>query len=107
MLKANYRNIFTPACVMDRNGKKLVHTNIKDNDFEFFLKLIAPYRHDLTICAECMFGWYWPAFIRINWPRTALLPSSNPDGTAILGRNGCSRPNPIPCADWLSRTMSP
>ena len=49
------------VCVMDRDGKKLVHTNIKNNDFAFFLKLVAPYRHDLTVCAECMFGWYWLA----------------------------------------------
>lgn len=49
------------VCVMDQKGKKLVHTNIKGNDFDFFLKLIAPYRHDITICCECMFGWYWLA----------------------------------------------
>jgi len=49
------------VCVMDQKGKKLVHTNIKNNDFAFFLKLIAPYRHDLTVCCECMFGWYWLA----------------------------------------------
>jgi transposase len=49
------------VCVMDRQGKKLVHTNVKHNDFEFFLKLVAPYRHDLTVCCECMFGWYWLA----------------------------------------------
>jgi transposase len=49
------------VCVMDRAGKKLVHTNVRHNDFEFFLKLVAPYRHDLTVCAECMFGWYWLA----------------------------------------------
>jgi transposase len=49
------------VCLMDRDGKKLVHTNIKNNDFDFFLKLIAPYQHDLTVCAECMFGWYWLA----------------------------------------------
>jgi transposase len=49
------------VCVMDRQGKKLVHTNVKNNDFEFFLKLVAPYRHDLTVCCECMFGWYWLA----------------------------------------------
>jgi transposase len=49
------------VCVMDRTGKKLVHTNIKHNDFDFFLKLVAPYQHDLTVCAECMFGWYWLA----------------------------------------------
>lgn len=49
------------VCVMDRQGKKLVHTNVKDNDFSFFLKLIEPYKHDLTVCCECMFGWYWLA----------------------------------------------
>jgi len=49
------------VCLMDRTGKILVHTNIKNNDFAFFLKLVAPYRHDLTVCAECMFGWYWLA----------------------------------------------
>src|SRR5215475_11414498 len=49
------------VCLMDRQGKKLIHCNIKDNDFAYFLKLIQPYRHDLTVCAECMFGWYWLA----------------------------------------------
>ena len=49
------------VCLMDRQGKKLVHTNVRNNDFEYFLKLIAPYRHDLTVCCECMFGWYWLA----------------------------------------------
>ena len=49
------------VCVMDRQGKKLVHTNVRNNDFEFFLKLIDPYREDLTVCCECMFGWYWLA----------------------------------------------
>jgi hypothetical protein len=42
------------VCVMDRQGKKLVHTNVKHNDFEFFPILVAPYRHDLTVCCECM-----------------------------------------------------
>jgi transposase len=49
------------VCLMDRQGKILVHTNVRHNDFNFFLKLVAPYRHDLTVCAECMFGWYWLA----------------------------------------------
>ena len=45
---------------MDRQGKKLVHCNVKNNDFPFFLKLIDPYKHNLTVGArECMFGWYW------------------------------------------------
>jgi hypothetical protein len=46
------------VCVMDRQGKTRVHCNVKDNDFDYFLTLIKPYRHDLTVCAECMFGWH-------------------------------------------------
>ena len=49
------------VCLMDRQGRKLVHTNIRNNDFEYFLKLVQPYRHSLTVCCECMFGWYWLA----------------------------------------------
>jgi len=49
------------ACVMDRQGKKLLHTNIKGNNFEYFLKRVAPYRHDLTVVSECTFNWYWLA----------------------------------------------
>ena len=45
------------VCVMDRQGKKLVHTNVLNNDFDYFLKLIQPYKHSLTVCCECMFGW--------------------------------------------------
>jgi hypothetical protein len=49
------------VCVMDRDVQKLVHTNIRNHDFAYFLKLVEPYRHDLTVCCECMFGWYWLA----------------------------------------------
>jgi len=49
------------ACVMDRQGKKLLHTNIVGNDWEYFLKRVAPYRHDLTVVSECTFNWYWLA----------------------------------------------
>jgi len=49
------------VCVVDKEGKVLVHRNIKDNDFEFFLKLVGPYRHSLTVCSECCFCWYWLA----------------------------------------------
>jgi transposase len=49
------------VCVMDRQGKKLVHCNIKNNDFDYFLKLVEAYKHSLTVCCECMFGWYWLA----------------------------------------------
>ena len=43
------------VCLMERQGKKLVHTNVKNN-FSFFLKLIEPYKHSLTVCCECMLG---------------------------------------------------
>src|SRR2546428_12522455 len=49
------------VCLMDRQGKKLVHTHVKDNDLAYFLKLVQPYKHNLTGCCECMFGWYWLA----------------------------------------------
>jgi transposase len=48
-------------CVMDPAGNILVHKNIKGNEFAFFLKLVAPYRHDLTVVCECCFNWYWLA----------------------------------------------
>jgi transposase len=48
-------------CVMDREGNKLVHKNIKGNDFSFFLKLVAPYMHSLTVVCECCYNWYWLA----------------------------------------------
>jgi transposase len=49
------------VCVMDRQGNVLVHTNIQGNDFGYFLKRVAPYRHDLTVVCECTFNWYWLA----------------------------------------------
>ncbi len=48
-------------CLMDSEGNKLVHTNIIGNDFSYFLSKIKPYRHDLTVCCECTFNWYWLA----------------------------------------------
>lgn len=49
------------VCVQNREGDVLVHRNIRDNDFEFFLKLVEPYRHSLTVVAESTFNWYWLA----------------------------------------------
>jgi transposase len=49
------------VCVMDRLGNKLIHTNIIGNDFAFFLKKVAPYRHSLTVVCECTFNYYWLA----------------------------------------------
>jgi transposase len=48
-------------CVLNREGKVMVHSNIDGNDFQVFLKRVKPYRHDLTVCCECAFNWYWLA----------------------------------------------
>ncbi len=49
------------VCVMDRQGKVLLHVNMEGNDFVYFLKRVAPWRHDLTVACECTFNWYWLA----------------------------------------------
>jgi transposase len=60
-------------CLVDREGDKLVHTNIKGNDFDFFLKKATPYRHSLTVCCECTFNWYWLADACENAGMTFVL----------------------------------
>ena len=45
--------------VVDRQGNQLLHLNLQHNDFAFFLKKIAPWKHDLTVVCECLFCWYW------------------------------------------------
>src|SRR5258707_15400636 len=49
------------SCVMVRQGKELGRANLKTTAFDFFPKLVDLSRHDLTVCCECMFGWYWLA----------------------------------------------
>jgi transposase len=49
------------VCIMDREGKVLVHRNIRNNDFDFFLKLAEPYRHALTVTCESSFTCFWLA----------------------------------------------
>jgi len=68
------------VCVIDRQGQKLVHTNVKNNDFNFFLKLVGPYKHSLTVCCECMFGWYWTLTV----PNPEGIPSLSPGLTAAV-----------------------
>ena len=46
---------------MDKEGNILVHRNVRGNNFEYFLSLVEPYRHSLTVCCECTFNWYWLA----------------------------------------------
>ena len=47
-------------CVMDQKGHKLVHTNIKGDDFGYFLERAKPYRDRMTVVCECTFKWPTP-----------------------------------------------
>ena len=53
------------VCVLDQAGNVLVSKDIASAP-EPFLELIAPYREDLAVAAECMFTWQ-P--LRIDWTR--------------------------------------
>ena len=48
------------VCILDRDGQVLVHKNLHSNP-KAFLEVIAPYRDDLVVAAECIFTWYWLA----------------------------------------------
>lgn len=45
-------------CVMDKEGKIYVHTEIKNNDFQYMKKILSPYWDDLTIACETTYNWY-------------------------------------------------
>jgi transposase len=46
---------------MDREADIKVWCNVRGNDFDYFLRRVEPYRHDLTVCCESTFNWYWLA----------------------------------------------
>jgi transposase len=48
-------------CVMNKAGEIQVHRRLRNNDFAYFLRTVAPYRESLAICCEATFNWYWLA----------------------------------------------
>jgi transposase len=48
------------VCILDASGTILVHRNLRSEP-KAFLDLVAPYREDLVVAAECTFTWYWLA----------------------------------------------
>ncbi len=48
------------VCILDQAGDVQVHQNLRAGP-EAFLQVIAPYRQDIAVAAECMFSWYWLA----------------------------------------------
>ena len=49
------------VCVVNSKGEILVHRNIRMNNFDYFLKIVEPYKHDMTVVCESTFNWYWLA----------------------------------------------
>jgi transposase len=47
-------------CVLDTNGKVMLDKNVPAAPGPF-LAAVAPFRADLVVGVECMFGWYWLA----------------------------------------------
>ena len=48
------------VCILDATGQVLVHRNVPSTP-EALLEVVASYRDDLVVAAECMFTWYWLA----------------------------------------------
>jgi transposase len=48
------------VCVLDAAGAVVLDRNLPCH-FETLLQAIAPFRDDIVIGVECMFGWYWLA----------------------------------------------
>lgn len=48
------------VCVLDEDGKTALHRNMPADPARF-LEVLAPYRGDVAVAAECTFSWYWLA----------------------------------------------
>ena len=49
------------ACVVDQNGKELLHRNFKNRNADKFFEQIQPFTNDIAIGCESTFNWYWLA----------------------------------------------
>jgi transposase len=48
------------VCILDGTGRVRVHRNVPASPAAC-LEIVAPYRTNLVVAAECMFTWYWLA----------------------------------------------
>ena len=49
------------VCIIDHDGKILLHKNFQCKDTHVFLEALAPYRESLVVACESTFNWYWLA----------------------------------------------
>jgi len=47
------------ACVVDQDGKKLLHRNFKTRQPEKLFEQLEPYGSDVVVGCESTFNWYW------------------------------------------------
>ena len=47
------------ACVIDSDGKKLLHQNFHTRDTNTFIGKLQPFSEDLVVGCESTFNWYW------------------------------------------------
>ena len=52
------RSLYT--CILNQDGETVVHRNLPAEP-DALLSLLAPYREDVAVAAECTFTWYWLA----------------------------------------------
>src|SRR6516225_1507819 len=52
-------------CILDQDGTVVLDKNIAARP-ETLLKVIAPFRPDIVLGAECMYAWYWVADLCIQ-----------------------------------------
>jgi hypothetical protein len=67
------------VCIVDATGQVLVHRNVPSTPTAF-LAIVAPYREDLVVAAECMFTWYWLADLRRAGDRVRVGPRPGHEG---------------------------
>lgn len=71
-------------CILDHQGTVVYDKNLPTSP-DAFLRAIAPFRDDLVVGCECMFGWYWLA----DCCAAGVVPPSRSDAAvagACVGR---------------------
>ena len=64
-------------CILDGAGQVLLHHNAPSTPAAL-LEIVAPYREDPVVAAECMFTWYWLADVCAAEGLTFVLGSAQP-----------------------------
>ena len=61
------------ACVIDQDGKKLLHQNFPCRDADRFIEQLKPYQPGIVVGCESTFNWYWLSDLLIEHQFQFLL----------------------------------